>query len=644
MHDYEKTFVDIDALNKRNLYLVLGIMMVIDSLYLVLSLFHPEYIAFANPASYVKWMPVFLLCDLILLMWNYFATSKSRYLLEVVFLFTLTVSRILFVDYIEMQSFAIVPYVSLFLICSAAFLYESQLFIAGAFSQLVLFSLLWKHQSAASFTILAITTLLFLFSASYSRDRKKLTLLYNQSLADQKVQRESLNNLLSVMDVIVILLDPRGVVTYYNKAFTILTGYSGDYGSTLDEYFKFSDLQGLERCFNQTLQSGQPCLVDSYELHDFRGRIYHFSVKMNRVQFGRLEQVMVTAYDLSKENRLSKVKDLALELNNMLAEYHQIDDYLNHILTKLVSAIPYAKLGSVLVLDQDGFMYMKANVGYDQGPATSFKLNLQESFFYRMSSGKRDQPIIINNLGQFSMNGITPILTNIYGQEVISSISSPIMISGELKGLINLDAFEDEVFTPDDIDIMAFLVDQVAIVLSAHQLKEQVMSYMRYDQLTGLYNRWKLKEIESDVILHCLRHDLSFVLVMIDINNLKLVNDNYGHANGDFYIKAFAELLKQHARETDLVIRIGGDEFVAVYFESDAASIQEKMEVISQALKEKTSAFAKNGITCGIAYGLVSFPEEAVTMDQLLSISDERMYVLKRKMKGVITSTDHEVL
>lgn len=633
MYDNEKSLVNIDAQNKRNIYVVLGIMMMVDFAYLLLSIFLPEYIAFANPVTYAKWMPLLLVFDMFLMICNRYAQAKSRFLLEIVFLSSLTISRILLVDYIELQSFAIVPYISLYLICSAAFLYESQIFISGLFSQLILFELFRHHQSPATLTVLFITTMLILFAGFFSRNRKNLTELYNQSLADQKKQRESLNDLLSVMDVVVVLLDRQGQMRYYNQAFVTLTGYNNDYGLDLMNFFNRSDLEALETCFQSTFETGVPSMIDNYEIHDLKGRTYHFSIKLNRIYMNSEACLVVTAYDLSKEYRISKVKDLALELNNMLAEYHQIDDYLNHILKKLVDALPYAMLGSVLIHNEDGYMTMKANVGYNEEASSSFRLNYKESFFYRMSSGKRDQPIIINNLKQFSMNGITPILSNAYNQEVISSISSPIIINGSFRGLINLDAFEDEVFSQDDIDIMAFLVDQVAIVLSVHQLKEQVMAYMQFDQLTGLHNRWKLKTVENDVIPHCLRHGLTFGLVMIDLNNLKSVNDNYGHANGDFYIRTFAERLKSNARDTDLLIRIGGDEFVLIYFEISQQAIREKLELVASELREKTSAFNKQGIICNFAYGLVNFPEEAVTMDQLLLISDERMYAMKREMK-----------
>jgi diguanylate cyclase (GGDEF)-like protein len=57
-----------------------------------------------------------------------------------------------------------------------------------------------------------------------------------------------------------------------------------------------------------------------------------------------------------------------------------------------------------------------------------------------------------------------------------------------------------------------------------------------------------------------------FYYVMMDFNNLKKVNDSYGHTCGDAYLMEFAKLLKFHSRETDLLIRVGGDEFVGMFF------------------------------------------------------------------------------
>ena len=89
---------------------------------------------------------------------------------------------------------------------------------------------------------------------------------------------------------------------------------------------------------------------------------------------------------------------------------------------------------------------------------------------------------------------------------------------------------------------------------------------MLFYKLTNIYNRRSFEDIFDKILNKALRYNESFYLVTFDLNNLKHINDTFGHLNGDEFIKSFVNKLKKSIRNSDVLARYGGDEFVGVFF------------------------------------------------------------------------------
>ncbi|MBV7274404.1 sensor domain-containing diguanylate cyclase [Clostridium sp. PL3] len=455
-----------------------------------------------------------------------------------------------------------------------------------------------------------------------------------QIIKDINEDKNLFKEMLSRIDTLVALLKLDGTIHFINSAFEKITGVKikEKECQNISEFFDNKSLQlvieGLKYVANYKI----PYVIEKQVICKEDDQELILKIIMNYIEFKENGFIMLTANDLTHEAQLAKVKDIVIRLNNMLSKYRSLDDYFDDILKSLVEVIPYVELGSILLLDENDYMTMRANVGYDIDMAKNFKLKFEESFFYRCCGENTTRPIIINNLASYSMEGVTSVLDNIHRIEVASSLSSPIIIDGKLRGLLNLDSSRDNIFNNQDLEIMQFLIEQISLVLTSHQLLNQTIYLSKFDQLTGLYNRWYLNDLENIIIPHSLRYKEEFYYVMMDINNLKIINDIYGHIYGDVYIKEFALLLKKYSRETDILIRIGGDEFVGVYFQIDKDSLIGKMKIINEDLKARMEEM---GIIekCGFAYGFVKFPEESKVFDEFIKIADQRMYMKKKDMK-----------
>ncbi len=101
------------------------------------------------------------------------------------------------------------------------------------------------------------------------------------------------------------------------------------------------------------------------------------------------------------------------------------------------------------------------------------------------------------------------------------------------------------------------------------------------DELTGLYNRRGFMTVSTQIWKMAQRSHMQFLIVFMDLDELKSINDNFGHAEGDVVLKAFAEILKVAFRRNDVLSRIGGDEFVVLSYNATLEhrdNIQERIE------------------------------------------------------------------
>jgi diguanylate cyclase (GGDEF)-like protein/PAS domain S-box-containing protein len=165
---------------------------------------------------------------------------------------------------------------------------------------------------------------------------------------------------------------------------------------------------------------------------------------------------------------------------------------------------------------------------------------------------------------------------------------------------------------------------------------EAKLHYMSYrDELTGLYNRRGFTELAQQQLKMAERNKSGMLLLFADVDNLKQINDKYGHQEGDRVIREAAAVLKGTFRDSDIVARLGGDEFAALTLETG----EENADILYNRLKDhlayrnETSDFPYSlSLSVGIAYYDPLHPE---TIDTLLAQGDQLMYHEKQRKRNV---------
>ena len=256
------------------------------------------------------------------------------------------------------------------------------------------------------------------------------------------------------------------------------------------------------------------------------------------------------------------------------------------------------------------------------------KVDLIGNFDFELGSGfsawvaKNGKPILlpkINSRNTRSDSGVH------------SFLSVPLIYHREIKGIINLSHSRENSFSPEHLKILTLIGSQMArtieSVISSHDLHYKAI----YDELTGAYNRWYYQARLKEEIYRARRYRHPLSVVMLDIDHFKGFNDSYGHLAGDYVLRHIASFLKKSLRETDIVGRYGGEEFLLILPETDndrTYLIAERLRRGLEAWDGDSLQFAKQGITASFGIALLQDPDGG--FEELIKKADHAMYRAKR--------------
>lgn len=191
--------------------------------------------------------------------------------------------------------------------------------------------------------------------------------------------------------------------------------------------------------------------------------------------------------------------------------------------------------------------------------------------------------------------------------------------------------------------VLSTLLNVVGSVKAIYKYTRDLEYYATRDPLTDLFNQRVFWELSTYEIGRAQRHGYSFGLLLIDLDNFKLVNDNYGHAAGDSYLQRFARQVQGALRDGDILARYGGDEFVALLPEASLDAVVAVAGRIRQAV-ENLEVLTADGVRLrGTAsIGLAVYPEHAESAKDLLLFADNMMFRAKAAGKDQVAVPSQE--
>lgn len=209
----------------------------------------------------------------------------------------------------------------------------------------------------------------------------------------------------------------------------------------------------------------------------------------------------------------------------------------------------------------------------------------------------------------------------------------PVDLPGKEQAVVFLLRKGDESSWPDDMDRAALkeiLSDSIHRALEYESLFKQA----RNDSLTGLANRRVFEERIDSVLKRLRRYNEAVTLLSMDLDNFKQLNDSLGHAAGDQALQDVARALAEMVRDTDLLVRMGGDEFVLVLENTDAYAARELAHRIEHAVSA-LDIRTKSGDLLGISIGMVQWQND-FSLEQWQVLADEDLYRVKKARKEMV--------
>lgn len=180
------------------------------------------------------------------------------------------------------------------------------------------------------------------------------------------------------------------------------------------------------------------------------------------------------------------------------------------------------------------------------------------------------------------------------------------------------------------------LLAYVAMVVAREQRRSRdaAIRLSTIDSLTGLFNRAFFFAAVEREIARCARSGRGFCLVMMDLDGLKAVNDRFGHFVGDKVLRGVGEVIQGGVRRIDTPARYGGDEFFLLLPETDPTGAFVLAEKIRQEVAELAFNGSERDVRTSLSIGVVAYPDDGKTADELMISADQAMYASKRQGKN----------
>jgi diguanylate cyclase (GGDEF)-like protein len=216
-----------------------------------------------------------------------------------------------------------------------------------------------------------------------------------------------------------------------------------------------------------------------------------------------------------------------------------------------------------------------------------------------------------------------------------SMVAFPLVVRDRFIGALAAYHFEPDHFTAAHVRVLDRVSAQAAKVVQDALVFEQIRSDSLTDSLTGLANSRAFVAHAEREIDKADRQDTQRALLVIDVDQFKVINDRYGHDVGDQALRAIGNAIRQAVRSYDFCARNGGDEFVVFLAECDELQVGERARQIQKAVEELAfEGTSGPDVRLGISNGWATYPRDGHSYEALVKKADRRMYQNKSERKS----------
>lgn len=309
-----------------------------------------------------------------------------------------------------------------------------------------------------------------------------------------------------------------------------------------------------------------------------------------------------------------------------IGQIMEFDDFLKIVLESVMEAIRKPKAHYfILIPDDEGKLVVRATIGGKEEIIVGFRLPKGKGLSnYVLKTGKA---MLINDVTKDKRFYPTP------GDSVGAAMAVPLVFKNEILGVVVIESPEKYDFSVDDFEFLKLVAATISGPLKVAKMVKMIKELAFYDHLTKVHTFAYFEEKFREIKNLAEREKLRFSIVFMDFDNLKQINDEFGHFVGDRALEKFGLFLKKNLRESDIVARYGGDEFIAMLIGADMQEAQQVMKRLKQMLKEEVLIVDGHRLQLDFSYGISEFKVDSSELQDLIKIADSRMYMMKRESK-----------
>ena len=215
-------------------------------------------------------------------------------------------------------------------------------------------------------------------------------------------------------------------------------------------------------------------------------------------------------------------------------------------------------------------------------------------------------------------------------RSISSVLAVPIIINQDVSGCIALERFEEKEYSAINSFYLEKIAQTINILLQWQSEYHKMYLNTTHDNLTGLLNyRAFLNRLDIE-INRVSRTDQSLVIIVVDVDKFKRINDMFGHPVGNIVLKKVTDLISLSVRNIDVVARYGGEEFIIAVSNSDKTSTEQIAKRIVRNVANNIFIFDNQRIKITVSLGMSEFPNDSDQVQKLIEVADKAMYNAKK--------------
>jgi diguanylate cyclase (GGDEF)-like protein/PAS domain S-box-containing protein len=438
-------------------------------------------------------------------------------------------------------------------------------------------------------------------------------------------------------DAILISRLADGKLVDVNEGFSQLTEYTREEAllSTSINLKLWVNPQDREQVV-ENLQRDQKVLSHQYDFRTKSGRILHCLYSAQVIQLKEQAHLLSVVRDITEQNLADEIVRLRLRLWEYAAT-HTIEELMQRALDE-IGTITSSPIGFYHFVSEDqNALSLQA---WSTRTLAEFCKAEGRGMHYPISEAgvwvdciHQRQPVIHNDYVSLSNRKGMPD----GHAEVIRELVVPTMRSGRVVSILGV-GNKPANYDQQDIEIVAYIADVIWTIVEQKRADEQIRQLnarleqlAMTDELTRVANRRAFFMRGSEEIKRAQRYQTPLSLLMLDIDEFKLVNDTYGHDAGDVALKCVAKALQDNIRQIDLLARLGGEEFGILLPNTKATEAYRLAERLRAAIEKETCSSQNCIIRVTVSIGVAKLDEEMMNTDHLLKNADIAMYQAKNQ-------------